>query len=360
MFYLLGEPGYSTTNWYKHIIDGLLEEKRTKRFNIVMIDSIQETKNFSIEGDDAILLVGSNSNWIESIIDTCKQRFNKNIIVLGNLESPLNGKNYSIVSSDISADMYNLYAYLMSYNKTKIAMYGINPNSASDAYRKNCFIKCKEHEDDIYFNNANLKECYKTFVSNADKYDAVICANDYAAISLVRFLCNDNREIPFIVSCGETKLAKKFTPSITNLRTSYTDFGKAAINLYKILQKDFPTSNIKLELASSIIPGDTTDNLPVMPSSFNEATSAIATTDDSFYSDTEVSEMLNVEKLLNRCDKTELDMLRSLIKGTTYFELAEKYHMSVNGIKYKLNKLFELCNVNSKTEFIQLIKKYIN
>lgn len=360
MFYLLGEPGYTTSNWYKHIIDGILAEKRTKRFNIIMIDSIKETENRSLEVDDAILLVGSNLNWLESIIDACKQRFNKNIIVLGNFERQLKGKNYSIVSSDISADIYNLYAYLVSYDKTKIAMYGINPNSASDIYRKNCFIKYCGHNNDIYFNNANLQECYKNFILNIEKYDAVICANDYSAISLVRALNNDNIEAPFIVSCGETKLAKTFKPSITNLRTSYKDFGKAAINVYKVLQKDFPTSNVKLELASCIIPGDSTNNLPVQTTSFNETASTIITTNDSFYSDNEVSEMLKVEKLLNLCDKTEFDMLLSLIKGMTYFEIAEKYHMSVNGVKYKLNKFFELCGVDSKTEFITLIKKYIN
>ena len=55
MFYLLGEPGYTTSNWYKHIIDGILAEKRTKRFSIIMIDTIQETTNFSLESEDAIL-----------------------------------------------------------------------------------------------------------------------------------------------------------------------------------------------------------------------------------------------------------------------------------------------------------------
>ena len=360
VFYLLGEPGYTTSNWYKHIIDGIFAEKRTKRFNIIMIDSIQETEKFPLESDDAILLVGSNSNWLDSIIDVCKRRFSRNIIVLGNFESQLQGKNYSIVSSDISTDIYNLYAYLLAYNKTKIAMYGINPNSASDTYRKKCFVKYYGHESDIYFNNANLKECYKSFVSNADKYDAVICANDYSAISLVRFLNNDNIKIPFIVSCGETKLAKIFKPRITNLRTNYKDFGKAAINVYKMLQKDFPISSIKLELASSINPGDTTENLPVPLTAFSEAVSDIAVCDDMFYLDNEVSEMLHVEKLLTRCDKIESDMLLSLIKGETYFEIAEKYHMSVNGVKYKLNKLFALCEVSSKNEFIELIQKYIN
>jgi len=271
----------------------------------------------------------------------------------------LNGKNYSIVSSDISSDVYNLYVYLTSHGKTKVALYGINPDSAADIYRKNCFIKYSGCDEDVYYNNENLLECYKSFVSVVDRYDAVICVNDYSAISLVRALNNDNIAIPYIVSCGETKLARFFRPSITNLKTSYKDFGKAAINVYKMLQKDFPVSNIKLELASCIIPGDSTDNLPVPCTVSSSTVPEITTVDDSFYSDSEVVEMLKVEKLLNHCDKTELIIISSLIRGATYFDVAEKCHMSVNGIKYKLNKLFELCNVSSKSEFLEIINKYI-
>ena len=359
VFYLLSEPGYATSNWYRHIIDGILVEKRAKRFNIVMLDSIDEIENFPIVNDDAVLLVGSGSIWLESILDICKQRFGKNIIVLGNFEHHVNGKTYSIVSSDISADIFCLYAYLLSYKKSRIAMYAVNPNSASDSYRKNCFLKCGGKDKDIYFNNADLYMCYKTFIKNIENYDAVICVNDYTAISLVRHLNTDNIKIPFIVSCGETKLAKVFTPSITNLRTSYKDFGKAAINIHKILQKDLPISYLKIELASSIVPGDTTDNLPTQPSAITELMPKAIEKDDSFYLDSEVSEMLKIEKMLNRCDKTEFDILLSLIEGKTYFELSEQYHMSVNGIKYKLNKLFELCDVTSKAQFLELIKKYI-
>ena len=359
MFYLSGEPGYTTSNWYKHIIDGILAEKKTKRFNIIMIDSVKETEHFTIAPDDAILLIGSNLNWLESVIDICKQKFGKNIIVLGNFENQLSGRSYSIVSSDVSTDIFNLYAYLLSYNKTKIAMYGINPNSASDIYRQNCFLKFCGTDNNVYFNNAGLKNCYESFIKDIDRYDGVICANDYSAISLIRSLKNDNISLPYIVSCGETKLARIFKPTITNLRTSYKDFGKAAINVYKILEKDIPTSGIKLELASSIIPGDTTENLPVITTAVNKTTSEITTPDDSFYSDQEISEMLKIEKLLNLCDKAETDMLFALLKGSTYSELSEKFHMSVNGIKYKLNKFFELCQVKSKKEFSELLSRYI-
>ena len=44
MFYLSGEPGYITTNWYKHITDGIFEEKRTKRFEVANADSVEEIK----------------------------------------------------------------------------------------------------------------------------------------------------------------------------------------------------------------------------------------------------------------------------------------------------------------------------
>ena len=91
MFYLLGEPGYSSSNWYKHILDGIITEKRTKRFNVVMLNSILELENFAPKRDDAILLVGSNLNWLESVIDICIDNFGKNIIVLGNFENLLKG-----------------------------------------------------------------------------------------------------------------------------------------------------------------------------------------------------------------------------------------------------------------------------
>ena len=99
--------------------------------------------------------------------------------------------------------------------------------------------------------------------------------------------------------------------------------------------------------------------MPVLQTKIDSLPLSITQNDDSFYSDSEVKEMMRVENLLNHCDQTEFDMLYSLIDGVNYFKLAEKHHMSVNGAKYKLRKLFDLCNVNSKSEFVELIKKYI-
>ena len=238
-------------------------------------------------------------------------------------------------------------------------MYGINPKSTSDTYRKNSFVECGGDIKDIYINNANLYQCYKDFEPHIHNYDGIICANDYSAISLFRHAQNNNVKVPFVVSCGETKLARFFKPSITNLKTNYKDFGKAAISVYKTLQKDFSVSSVTVNLASDISLGEGTDKLPVISRSATIGTVS-SKLDDSFYVDKEISEMLCVENVLNHCDKNELNMLFSLIDGLTYADIAEKYHMSLNGAKYRIHKFFELCHIDSKTDFIELVKKYIS
>lgn len=357
-FFILGEPHYTTSSWYKNILSGIFSEKRSKHFSAIIVDSFEEIKSFPKNSDDVILLIGSDAEWLESVIDICEERFNKNVIVLGNFERRLVGRSYSMVSSDISKDLGNIYTYLTSNGKNRIALYGINPKSASDSFRENSFLECGGCKEDIYLNNSNLAECYKDFSNNIGKYDAVLCANDYSAISLIRYLKAAEASLPFIASCGETRLARIFSPSITNLKTNYSDFGRAAVHLYKTLQKDLGISSVKIRLVSSIVPAETTDNLPYTENSAKSVPKKNRY-DNSFYSDPEVADMLRIENVLNSCDKNEFEMLCYLISDMTYFDIAEKCHMSVNGVKYRLKKLFELSGVSSKSEFLNLTKNYM-
>ena len=81
--------------------------------------------------------------------------------------------------------------------------------------------------------------------------------------------------------------------------------------------------------------------------------------DDTYYSDLEIDEMIKVETLLNACDADDLAILKGILKDKTYSHLAEELFMSTNGVKYKLKNMFHLCKVNSKIEFLDLIRKYI-
>ena len=356
-FYAIGEPEYKTSNWYRDIMEGLINEKRQKRFALTILDSIDELKHYTITGEDVIFIIGTNSEWLAKIIQICEAFFHNRVVVLGNHENRLCKGKYSIVTADIARDIQILYNYLVSYGKTRIAMYGINPDSTSDAFRKESFLSCGASEADLFYNAGSLSRCFEDFLKRIDDYDAVICVNDYAAISLVKYL-KDKKKL-YITSCGGGSLLSHFfSPCITHTWVDYLSFGKAGLDLCRILQKNSNVNSVNIYLSSSFTIGETTDSLPLVEESVPEI-NAVHKDNDTFYSDTEIDEMLRVETLLNSCDKDDFLILERILNNATYAQIAEELYMSTNGVKYKLKNMFTLCHVTSKTEFIELLNKYL-
>ena len=356
-FYAIGEPVYKNSNWYRNIMDGLISEKRQKRFSLTILDTLEELNDHTITDGDVIFVVGTNSAWLAKIIKVCEAYFDNRVIVLGNHQNTPSSGRYSTVTADIVRDVQILYNYLTSHGKARIAMYGINPDSTSDAFRKNSFLSCGADEKDLFYNDGSLLQCYESFLEHIDNYDAVICANDYAAISLVRYL--KDRPI-FITSCsGGTLLSQFFSPSITHTWIDFQSFGKAGFELSRILRKNKNVNSVNIYLSSTFFIGESTDFLPLaeelMPNISN-----INKESDAFYSDLEIDEMLKIELLLASCDKTDTLIIERLLQGVTYQKIAEEFFMSINGVKYKLSNMFRICQVSSKAEFIALLNKYIN
>ena len=77
-FYAIGEPEYKTSNWYKRIWDGLMNEKRQKRFSLTMLESIDELHLFPLSQEDVIFVIGTNSEWLDKTILLCESVFDNN------------------------------------------------------------------------------------------------------------------------------------------------------------------------------------------------------------------------------------------------------------------------------------------
>ena len=358
MFYAIGEPEYNNSNWYKQILEGLLNEKRQKRFPLTMLEGIGQLEQYSFTEEDIIFVIGTNSQWLERILPICESVFGNRVIVLANHENRFSKGKYSIVTADITHSVQLLYNYLKLHGKNRIAMYGINPQSSSDTYRKRSFLLCGGTETDLFYNTISLSQCYDDFSERADEYDAVICVNDYAAISLTRHL--PDYRLLFITSCGAgTQLSEFFTPSITHTRIHYESFGKAGLDLCRILQKNRSANSVNIYLASEFVPGQTTRNLPFVREAMQEVRS-ISKNDDTYYADLEIDEMIRVETLMSQCDANDLAILQGILEGKTYADLAEALFLSTNGVKYKVKNMFCLCGVRSRAEFTDLLKKYIH
>lgn len=361
-FYIISEPNFSTSRWYKSIVSGITQLQQEKRINIKFLSDIFELKNIIIYNDDALLIIGSENKWITSVITIAPQEFDNRIIVLADYRHYIIGRNFSVISSDIPKILVSFYSYLNMHGKKRIALYGINPLSTSDLLKKETFLQCGGSEKDCFYNNLSLKDCFTSFEKKISSYDGIICANDYAAISLVK-----HKSLPkslFITSFGDTFISTIFSPSITCSRTNFKNFGNSLYDLVKILQKNKSINSLSIYLEHSFVVGETTSFLPfpknvISVSPVPPAPHFIKNSDTNFYSDPESNEMLKIDKMLMNCDSIDMLLIGQLLNGFSFAKISETLFVSPSTVKYRIKQLYKYCEVETKAEFLDLLNKYM-
>lgn len=355
--FIISEAYYLDTSWHTGIINCLTDQKIKKRYNIVVLNNAEDIAKYKVNDEDILIISSTNSQCVYSYIDALGVFFENRIIVVGNRARGYENKNYSLVTSDIPFQIEKLINYFKYYGRTTIALYGYNPLSTSDKYRKSSFCYHGYTEKDIYENNGSLEECFKNFHKNINEYDAVICVNDYAAISLIKNLTKHETASLLIASCGNLSIAKSFEYDISGFEFNYENFSDSILAVQKILQKNSEALSVDIAVKSTFVPRASTKYLPMKDI---DDKPAIPITSDPFYQDPEVIEMLKVENLLNSCDEGSKRILSGILNDKPYSVLADELFMSVSGIKYRLKNMYAICNVTTKKEFTELISKYIS
>ena len=83
-YYVIGEPEYETSNWNRSNLEGLIAEKRQRRFSLITLENVHALQALQPESEDIIFIIGTNSQWLDSIIGLCEERVSNGCIVLGN------------------------------------------------------------------------------------------------------------------------------------------------------------------------------------------------------------------------------------------------------------------------------------
>lgn len=359
--YIIKEPAYENSVWCKDVLKGLRDEIKFRRIAAIYLYSLEKIDG--IEENSIVIVVGSSAAWLEKVILKSSQKVHNRIIVLSNQSHKFASCEYSLVCSDILRSMHLIASYLDECKKSRPALYGINPNSLADSFRTDSFLSIYSHKNHIFYNNSSLQECFDIFYPQISDYDAIICANDYAAISLLQKLKEKEYariDKLFIISYSDTLLARYYSPSISSVSMNFEDFGKAAVAIYKSMQKESFFSSMDISVKWNLYARETTQNAPAYEGYPLKLLSADKIANDDFYNDLEIIEMTNLENLLKNCDDIDLDILRCIINDETYDEIAEKFYLSTNGVKYKAKNMMELCGVKSKKDFIATVKKYSN
>ncbi len=355
--YYCVEKEYRDTSWCVETLKGLYSELKRKKQTAQEVEDI-EGLSMEIGERSSVIIIGSLKSWISERITEVS---NKGMlpIVLNNTEVSYTNKAYSNVSSDVYGALRAAIYTCKAYGKGRIALYGINPNSASDTIRKKAFIKVGGKEKDIFNNHGSLRGCFYSFFPSIEYYDTIICANDFVAVSLVTRLKKSGYDLKrlYIISCSDGIMLEKISPSVTAFSRNFKAFGKAAVLVHEAFIKNpdisYTDTHIKYEMRIR----RTTKGLVLQ----EEPTKILVSEVENpvnIYCDEELQEIMKVENLMRNCDAIDMQIIDALKKKKTYENIAEMLFISLSAVKYRIKNLCKLASVSGIKTLMELLNKY--
>lgn len=340
--YILAESDYSKTNWYKRILSPLKAQARRKR---VQLFESENAGNLP-EGEICAFVMGGNEGWICETVRVLQSRGCHPILLNEIDDSHISGR-FSRVKSD--------YRTLMERVSLggRCAFYGMNPASVSDVARRAAFLDVHP-SGEVFQNCGSLWDCFSSFwIRHTDaQFDSVICANDFAAVSLLTYLKEKGAADNVRITAQAQGTILSYFPTVHTVSVDPVSLSAAAFEIADCIRAhpDF--------LGISVSVGFVCDGEDGKAQSGYQNTEAerISFADDAFYTDPQLSELLCIERLLSSADQTDLRILHLLSVGCR--DIAEEAFLSENGVKYRIKKMKQLCSVSSKKDIPVLLEKY--
>lgn len=355
MLYLLIEPQFEAYPWCQRAMRGIYEEGRKKHVEIRTLQRLEQVA----AGEGCVLLAGASESWIDASIHAA-QLLGLYPVVLSNRQNGAGTLPVSSVSMDIQSSMELAVDYLHGLGKNRLALFGVNPSASSDPWRAERFWELTGSSEDIYELQVNIEETFQRFYSAVEHYDAVICANDYAAVSLIRRLQERNYDVPgklYIVGYGDMFLSRLFKPSVTSVSDDYENFGRAALSICALVEKNETISTVDIRLKSRLHIRQTTENRPMQrKTSFPTKSSS---GENRFYDDPELKDLALLENLFQQCDETDFAMVQMLLQGISYEEIAKQCYISETAVKYRIRKMKRLVGAGSREELTGYLKRFL-
>lgn len=338
------------------MIHSVINEAQKKRIDLQEISSLSEVNLDST----CVLLLGASQVWIESMADKVR-KIGLHPVALSNRQMQESNTLVSTVTMDVHGAMKLAIDYLKSINRNRIALYGINPNSSSDPWRVERFEAMDGQNEDVYFINDTLEETFCEFYKRIEQYDAVVCASDYAAVSLLYRLKQKEYPVPeklYIVSFGNMKLSQLTKPSITSISDAYDEFGMAALSLCNLIEKNDMISNATIYLHCKLYVRETTENRTYDNADYLTEDDRVL--NNWFYEDPEIKKLAALENLFCQSDDIDQQLIRLITEKKSYAQIAQECFISESAVKYRIRKMEKICNVDSREALIKQLNNFFS
>jgi len=362
--YLLVEPSFMIPVWYSQSIDGLKRRASHQKKLLQHINSVDE-----IDEDDvrAVTIVGTSDKWTRDVICQMREREIRPILigtVPNKFGEDVSGTRYSSKES-IEAMMYYFYCY----NRRRMALVGINGNASNDVNKQDAFLLTAHlldlpiSQNDIYYKEPVSYNMTKRFLDQIDRYDGVICSNDYIATHVLDYAVRNGVRVPedlFVAGLGDIMLCQYTTPTLTSATRFYYETGEQVYDIWEQLNQNKNVTSIVTTVQCRIIVRGSTgfSPLPDLPANFRVEHKDLREQDDE--AQIAIRAIRALENCLSQCNKLDLDIVRGLLNNVNLEALAEQLYISGGTVRYRLKKIYAAANVSTKSEFVELFRQYIH
>ena len=357
MICILVDPSYSQSVWCTSVLSGLIGQLKQKRLPYKEAGSLKE-----IAGDcKYVFLVGSDDAWVNAALVGCNQ-LGIYPILLCSQSSHHFHCTYSSVCSDVASSTRQVIEQLRKLGCGRIALYGVNPQSVADISRMECYQSLMDMGSQaVFYNMGSMKQCYERFIQYGDRFDAVLCANCFLAISLVRRLRRDDPQRlkrMRIIGYQEVRLTELYKEDIYRLHLNFQEYGKAAVMAMECLEKNPYLTHVVMAVNWDL--SDLTAQLPPEAQKRPAAEPiALPSALDAFYQDPELNEMMVLEKLLYGSEETDRGIIRCMLQNDSNEKIAEKCYLTLSTVKYRIRKMLTLCSLTSRSQLVALLRRYV-
>ncbi|MEN6593930.1 MAG: substrate-binding domain-containing protein [Clostridiaceae bacterium] len=362
--YLLVEPSFMIPVWYSKSIDGLKRRASHQKKLVLHINSADEIEESDVR---AVAIVGTSDDWTRGVIKQLHERHIRPILigtVPNKFGEDVSGTRYSSKES-IEAMM----VYFCHYNRRRMALVGINGNASNDMDKRDAFLTTAQAMDlpvsqnDVFFKEPLSYNMTERFLDHMDRYDGVICSNDYMAAYIMDYASRNGVRVPedlFVAGLGDIMLCQYTTPTLTSATRFYFETGEQVYDIWEQLNENSNITSIVTTVQCRIIVRGSTgfSPLPELPVSFRTELDDPCAKESEALAATRAIRAL--ENCLSQCNKLDMDIVRGLLNNVNLEALAEQLYISGGTVRYRLKKIYASANVSTKSEFVELFRHYIH
>lgn len=345
----------SHTYWATNIHEGICDAARDFGDTICPIELDALPPDLKSQN---VLLVGNSQRWLKSTMPILIQHGTTPIIVNASMISDRSFRCSGVVF-ELEETLDRCMDMLKSAGRKHTVLLGLSQDSVTDHAKAEAFAQ----PANTVWAQDTLDACIRDFVDGLEKSncDSVICANDTAAITLIRRLLEKNVSLPdrlYIIGMGNSYLGAGLALPLTSIMFDYREMGAEAVRLYHRLSDRKTDAHITVSLPCHLV---IRESAPLTVSSTHEHAEdkMILPAVSRYFSEEETQNVIQMESIFQSGDAIDREILFGIARGERSDELAERLFFTDRAVRYRISKMTKRNNFQCREELEKALKRAI-